>query len=140
MRFFLQNSYFRQRLEKQLIERYRSKSTPDTAPLTFTEFVRYLVDPTRTKPLNEHWLPQTQLCVPCFIEYDYIGHVENIALEAKAIIKNVFHRTDVVFPNSTYNSHTKEKLEKYWRMLPDDLVRDLKNFYKDDFRYFSYGV
>ncbi|KAK7884507.1 hypothetical protein WMY93_027630 [Mugilogobius chulae] len=45
---------------------------------TFNHFIKYLLDPLTEKnyPYDEHWRQIHRLCHPCFIQYDFIGHIE----------------------------------------------------------------
>ena len=62
--------------------------SPATTP-TFDEFVEYLIDPatTRYEPFNGHWRPQFDLCHPCAVRYDFIGHFETIGEDSEYILR-----------------------------------------------------
>ncbi|ROT70865.1 hypothetical protein C7M84_010833 [Penaeus vannamei] len=49
--------------------------------VTFSEFITWVTPPNGTWTFaqkNEHWLPMTELCAPCAVQYDVIGRYEHL--------------------------------------------------------------
>jgi len=73
------NSRYFQRIAADIKRKYRAadmRSDNDDEPVTFNEFVQHIIDPRTRRPLDRHWRPYHQLCQPCRIHYDFIGHYE----------------------------------------------------------------
>lgn len=61
---------------------------------TFSEFLRFITDPEGVNiHLNEHWQSFHKLCHPCYINYDYIGHVETMTDDSKYVDQNYCQRS-----------------------------------------------
>jgi len=56
----------------------------------FREFIRYIVDPATSRSgFNSHWRPQSSVCLPCQIDYDFIGHFETLTSDAAAVLARI---------------------------------------------------
>ena len=89
---FVHTSYFQERFGKQIVKQYR-KNAPKLSngnDVTFKEFFLYLADPGNFPQFNEHWELQYNLCQPCNIPYDFIGHYENFMEEANYVLNYLF--------------------------------------------------
>merc|ERR1719273_1314113 len=79
---FSYTSYFQKRFGRFIVQKYRENPTEESKRLgndvTIGEFFKYLADPINYEKFNEHWTPQVDLCQPCLINYDFIGHYEDI--------------------------------------------------------------
>ena len=63
--------------------------------VTFPEFLRFLSEHGLD---DRHWSPQYELCKPCHINYDFIGHYENLEVEANYVIRNLANHFNVKCP------------------------------------------
>lgn len=72
------NSFqFQARYGKHIIKTYRPTATVDEldsgANVSFPEFVKFLLN--EGVNTNEHWAPIYNLCLPCTLNYSFIGNI-----------------------------------------------------------------
>ena len=113
----------------------------DTFPadVTFEQFATYLVLRWRKGGLfQEHWREQYNLCHPCRVQFDYIGHYETLAEDALFILRktNLEHRVD--FPE-WQPTNTSALIQKYYSTLSLLRIKQLQNIYSKDFELFGYN-
>ncbi|XP_002130571.2 carbohydrate sulfotransferase 8 [Ciona intestinalis] len=137
------------KLGKALIDRYRNDSENPTRsnPFpSFSEYVKYLTDPKNSEvPTHysepRHWQPQSDLCYPCNINYDYILRIENIEEESDYILRKVGAPAGVRYPEQ--KTKTSEEIKKdmmrvnYSQVPPAD-VNALFHYYGLDYQLFGY--
>ena len=97
----------------------------------FTDFIRYVADPVNDpKTANQHWRPQSELCHPCHIDYDFIGHYDTIQQDA------AFPFDD---PDNQRRRKTKAVVTTMFRQADSKNVDRLRNVvYRDDMDLFGY--
>ncbi|KAL1282324.1 hypothetical protein QQF64_001127 [Cirrhinus molitorella] len=78
--------------------------TPDAGK--FEDFVRYLGDKSGRQRLDRqfgdhiiHWLTYAELCAPCDISYNVVGHHETLERDAPYILKAAGIADLVSYPN-----------------------------------------
>ncbi|XP_016311774.1 carbohydrate sulfotransferase 14-like [Sinocyclocheilus anshuiensis] len=128
-----------------IIRRYRKGYAKDKKiagnDVTFTEFVRYLLDEDPER-MNEHWMPIYNLCQPCAIEYDFIGSYERLESDAAYVLERVGVPQHVRFPErqTWYKPVTKETLHYYLCTVPQKFLKELLPKYILDFSLFGYPL
>ncbi|XP_026880237.2 carbohydrate sulfotransferase 14 [Electrophorus electricus] len=129
----------------EIVRRYR-KGYAKNAKLagddvTFTEFVRYLLDEDPER-MNEHWMPVYNLCQPCAMEFDFIGSYERLENDAAYVLERIGAPENIRFPErqTWYKPVTKETLHYYLCNVPQKLLRELLPKYILDFSFFSYPL
>lgn len=129
----------------EIIRRYRKGYAKDKKiagnDVTFTEFVRYLLDEDPER-MNEHWMPIYNLCQPCAIEYDFIGSYERLESDAAYVLERVGAPQHIGFPErqTWYKPVTKETLHYYLCTVPQKFLKDLLPKYILDFSLFGYPL
>ena len=116
--------------------------------MKFEEFVQYVLKQgrDRTDHLEIHWRPQYNLCDPCHIKYDFIGHYETLQHDAEHVLRQITrysNNTDVHFPatdvdNRNRNSH--EFLQQFYANVSSSDIRGLLQLYKKDYDVFGFKV
>ena len=114
--------------------------------MKFEEFVQHVLVESRVgkQYLDMHWRPQYNLCQPCHIDYDFIGHYETLHQDAGHVLRQISrlsNNTDVQFPatdldNRNRNSH--EMLRKFYGDISAYHILRLVQLYKRDYRIFGY--
>ncbi|CAG9767762.1 unnamed protein product [Ceutorhynchus assimilis] len=134
------SKYFQARYGKHIIKKYRSAATESDldsgANVSFPEFVTYLLN--EGVDSNEHWAPIYDLCLPCTLNYTFIGHYETLAQDSKTILEMV-DAPPIVFP-VTRAGHTRDKLREYFQQLSIFNIEHLYKKYLPDFKLFGYGL
>ncbi|XP_066144298.1 carbohydrate sulfotransferase 11-like isoform X2 [Euwallacea fornicatus] len=132
--------YFQTRYGKHIIKKYRPTATiadqNSGDSVSFTEFVTYLLN--EGVDTNEHWTPIYDLCLPCSLNYTFIGHYETLSQDAKTILDMV-GAPPVIFP-LTRVGHTRDKLREYFQQLSIFTIEHLYKSYLPDFKLFGYGL
>ena len=120
----------------------------------FEYFVQYVLyeRKTRKQNMDVHWRPQSEVCSPCVLKLDFIGHYESLSTESAYIIRTLDERYVVAnnrslsynasdfkltFTNSRKSSTVTQVL--YSRLSPN-LQRSLLDLYKDDYAMFGYSM
>ncbi|RWS01213.1 carbohydrate sulfotransferase 11-like protein [Dinothrombium tinctorium] len=144
------NDYFRLRFGRKIIKMYRVNSTKQSLEtgndVTFNEFLSYIADLDVydfKSSFNEHWRPISDLCFPCFIEFDIIGKLETLEEDAFFVMwkANLFNSIRFPHRKETYSSvPTAYLLNKYYKFVPLDLMNKLLKLYEQDLKLFNYGI
>jgi len=145
---FLNAKYkdFRLIFGKYIMRKYRNRQniTKDKRykigeGLTFEEFVKFIIDsPIDDRDFwNEHWERIDRLCLPCLIQYDFIGKFETLKPDADYLLRTLDVSDKVSFPNNTATT-SKVIVNEYFKNLPPELKDKLYDLYKHDFSMFSY--
>jgi len=138
------SQYFRVRYGINIVKKYRPNASNESLQfghdVTFTEFVKYLIDPeTRSKTyFNEHWRPMVELCSPCHIHYDVIGKYETLLDDAWLVLHKAKLDHLIEFPQSQKPSSTSSLIGEYIAPLTQQQLSDLYHIYQLDFALFDY--
>ncbi|CAH1782684.1 unnamed protein product [Owenia fusiformis] len=109
-KFYTPNPKFWDSWGRQIIKQFRNNSNVTSNPcghdVTFEEFLSYSFSSIKKSNIsggNEHWVTIQQLCNPCGVGYDYIGHLETMQQDTEVILQraNVSHL--IAQHNSTMN-------------------------------------
>eukprot|EP00058_Branchiostoma_floridae_P003763 XP_002589251.1 hypothetical protein BRAFLDRAFT_74591 [Branchiostoma floridae] len=89
----------------------------------------------RTEFQNQHWKPISEICSPCQIHYDFVGHMENLAEDL-----NTFFRHDVgvvgrdnIFPQRKPRIGDQMLHKDFQKVSIEDMnnLYERHNYYKD---------
>jgi len=124
-------------IASRIKERYRN-STQQDGPVTFKEFVQYLIDP-RTRRFDVHWQQFHEMCQPCRIRYDFIGHYETLAQDTRYVLSRL-GIDNVPLPsfNAKYNS--SHHVAEIFAQLTENEIQRLVDVYRLDFALFGYST
>ena len=104
----------------------------------FPLFVRYVLSHNHSSiTMNQHWRSYEQIC-PCEVNYDFIGHFENLGQEAPHLLKAIGVDHYVTFPEY-HPSKSKPYLLEYYSKLTREEIFKLRKFYELDFQLFGYN-
>lgn len=82
------NKFFSYIFGQFIVRKYRNQNstTSRSSPVTFSEFSQYIIDsPLEDKEFwNEHWERIDRLCLPCLIQYDFLGKFETLKQDAES--------------------------------------------------------
>jgi len=125
---------------------FRSLKTGDD--VKFEEFVQYVVleSSLGEERLDHHWKPQYSICLPCHIQYDFIGNYETLHDDAKHVLRQisrVSNNTGVQFPAKDLDSRNRnshELLRKFYGNVSTKNIVRLLRLYKRDYDAFGYKI
>ena len=111
---------------------------------TFSAFVQNVLSSNQTtlhaqgrgRIEDQRWLPYEQIC-PCEVNYDFIGHFENLAEEASQLLKIIGVHDYVTFPEYHPSKTTPYMLDYYSQLTKDELSQ-LGQLFELDFKLFGY--
>ncbi|XP_070539006.1 carbohydrate sulfotransferase 11-like [Ptychodera flava] len=108
---------------------------------TFGTFVNFLSDSYYGgMSFNIHWRPVVDLCKPCQISYDFIGHYETLHDDFD-FLSSLLHFRNTTFPDkSSYATGSSDQniLRRYYSNLTANEKGILYKIYADDFDFFNY--
>lgn len=141
------NTYFHLHYGRKIIKRYRKD--PSQASLeagndvTFQEFVRYLLDPATTKKeeFNGHWRQYYQLCLPCVVNYDFIGKFDTLNSDISSVLSHLNVDRMLHFPDRPHSGKrppTADILRSRFANISSEDVHKLWELYSVDFAMFGY--
>lgn len=128
------------KMARFIIKSYRTDPGLNTFPnVTFTEFIRYLVDKEGHRS-NVHWKPIHNQNYPCEIEYDVIGRLEDAHEDIPYVLKRlgIYDLTD--YGKGPPKKPNNDLIKQYYSQLPVDLLHKLYKLYEPDFLLFGYDM
>ena len=145
-KFINPNTQFELQYGRPIVRKYRKPRVPlnpvTGKDVTFQEFVRYLIDKeTHVQKMNEHWMPMYELCQPCYMNYNFVGSFENLALDTSALLARLRAPGKIAFPRkqSFYGtSMDRDTVNKFYSNVTTEEYKSLYGRYMNDFKCFSY--
>ena len=113
------------------------------AAVPFSTFIKSVLSsnattfPERGYIKDQHWRHYERIC-PCEIDYDFIGHFENLGEEAPQLLKIIGVDDYVTFPEY-HPSKTTSHVIDYYSQLTKDEILQLGRLFELDFKLFGYG-
>ncbi|XP_061655063.1 carbohydrate sulfotransferase 10 isoform X2 [Phyllopteryx taeniolatus] len=142
--------WYRHDIAPAIIRKYRRShrdSDHAASGLHFEEFVRYLGDVEGRRRMDRqfgrhiiHWMTYAELCAPCDIHYDVIGHHETLERDAAHILRRAGIEQLVSYPAIPpgITRYNKTKIERYFSGITKRDIRRLYARYQGDFHLFGY--
>jgi len=144
--------YYPQRFGRKIIRTVRGANASEQSlkrghDVKFREMVQYLLDPRTARWQDQllsdnHWRQEHQLCHPCYVRYDFIGHYETLYEDAQAVLQVLGVADRVQFPDTDPNNRWKQKTAevsaKILAEIGGDELRRVKQLYAYDFDLFGY--
>lgn len=139
------NQYFQLRYGRDIVKKYRSNPSSESLKngndVSLNEFIKYLNNVESQSLLNEHWAPYHQLCHPCAIQYDAIGHYEHLTEDVQHILNE--GGIDISYPQARRPAGkppTKQLLSNSLKDVSREQITDLWDSFKIDFEMFNYTI
>lgn len=130
------NGWFHRMFNPGLNSREELRNAPE---ITFSKFIRddLLRNGKSSLETNQHWRSYEQIC-PCEVDYDFIGHFENLAEEAPQLLRIIGVDDFVSFPDYRPSKAQPYMLEYYSELTKDEIFR-LGKIFELDFKLFGYN-
>ena len=128
--------------------RTKLKETPSKPNLSihFSDFVDFVLHELSGKSVSYgtlHWLPASWLCKVCDTNYDFVGKVESLSSDVRALSeKFVGLRENLSSFKKKVNSRGKSDLltKEYLSQLSEQQLSSLREIYREDFDLFGYDA
>ena len=98
------------------------------------EFVEYILNGGDKE--DRHWQNYDEICGSCDIQYDFVGHYENLEEDAIYALEQA-NLTRLKFPK-VVPAKTKNELVQYYSQIPKDWIKRLYDVYQRSFEMFGY--
>ncbi|XP_065656106.1 carbohydrate sulfotransferase 11 isoform X5 [Hydra vulgaris] len=111
--------------------------------LKFEEFIKFIID----SPLedadfwNEHWERIDRLCLPCLVQYDFVGKFESLKQDADYLLRTLDVADKVTFPEKPdvhSNENSNKLMKQFFKSISKDITDKLYELFKHDFLMFNY--
>ena len=139
------NEVFKLKYGIKIIKKFRRRPTQHALlkgdDVTFNEFVRYLLKPAISQPLEPHWRQFYKLCAPCVVQYDAIGKYETMSADVDFVMDELGISHLVSFPKGTAvdgKGKTTQVMQDYYKTVPAELIHQLWELYSVDYSMFGY--
>lgn len=141
------SSVYRKNIGTQIIRQYRSHASKESLEfghdVTFPEFVSFVIDEWKSgrRKLDVHWRPMSDLCLPCTIQYDFVGKFESFDRDLSLLMMgiNETKTMELVFGGQSDKPATSSTLvHDAFSLLNNQQKYDLLLIYDSDFRIFNY--
>ena len=132
----MNNTFYENEHGKFIIDHIR-RNKSITGKVQLDEFFTFVTHPHLRRD-DVHWAFYHQLCLPCYIDYDYIGKLEDGPEMANYVIEKTTRKSGVNFPETkpaSYNNYYNKLL----KTLPKQLLRRIFTIYNIDFKLFDYS-
>ena len=110
----------------------------------FTTFVAYILsEAQKGNQLDTHWRPQADLCGPCHVTYDFIGHYETLYPDADYVLTQIAGKSQRPFLRSDPdNQHRKSTtyVREFYSKVPRRYIEGLLRLYSADYQLFGFTV
>ncbi|XP_073446570.1 carbohydrate sulfotransferase 10 isoform X1 [Dendrobates tinctorius] len=138
--------WYKHNIAPVIIRKYRKYRTESRGGLQFQDFVRYLGDPNH-KFLDLqfgdhiiHWVTYVELCAPCEINYNVVGHHETLEEDAPYILREAGIDRLVSYPSIPpgITKYNQSKVEYYFSKVAKRDIKRLYERFEGDFKLFGY--
>ena len=136
--------YFTDIVRKEIMRFRKNKKlvkAGDDDDVTFTEFVRYLID-TPHEQLNAHWKLYEDICSPCNVKYDFIGSIDTLERDLTHVMRKI-HANETKYhvkQSSSALAKTKAATASFFKKVPKEYFDQLLAVRKTDFELFGYPL
>lgn len=126
----------------RILQKYRKHKPSDEKYAnipTFREFVEYLVNEP-ISAMNRHWIPISDLCMPCHIDYDIIGRKDTMKADSEVILNKIGIEEELQVTHVSGGKGSDQTLKEYYSQLDIKLLNQLYKLYELDFLLFNYTI
>lgn len=142
--------WYKHDIAPAIIRKYRKShrnSDLTASGLHFEDFVRYLGDGEGRRRMDRqfgehiiHWVTYAELCAPCEVHYNVVGHHETLEKDAPHILKaaGIDHLVSYPAIPPGITRYNRTKVEQYFSGISKRDIKRLFARYQGDFHLFGY--
>ncbi len=143
------SSTYYKSVARKIIHQYRQQQSNrfllqnDNDVVTFPEYVNFIVDEWKngSKWMDVHWTPISDLCLPCTMQYDFVGKFETLNEDVELMLRKL-NENDLSWLFTSNKRQPRATL--LWKQLMEKLsyeqLNNLNSMFADDFRIFGYPL
>jgi hypothetical protein len=120
-----------------------NRATTANFKVTFEKFARFVIYEIQNRIVSHgsyHWMPYTDFCGLCLVNYDFVGKLETLGTDLELLSRRVPANLNLtlfkdIFESKKNSSPSKseETSKLSFSSLPKSLIRELFEAYKMDF-------
>ena len=136
-KFIGKNRVLSKNIRRTIVKRYRPNDFDPNGEnnVSFSEFAQFYSRAHINR--NPHWRQYEDLCHPCVVNYDFIGHLETMQKDASLLLKMAGIDDRVTFP-PIHNATSRSDVLRYYSKVPSEYIARLGEIYRHDFEMFGY--
>ena len=138
--------YFQNRYGVSIIRKFRDKPQKESLltgnDVTFHEFIQYVIYLWENKgEYHSSWRPISELCLPCTLKYDFIGHVSTFTQDSQVVLRGIYRTDPENVPGFSYPPRrvTKAIAGSAYRTISKVDIAKLQEIYRSDFITFGFA-
>jgi hypothetical protein len=139
------NTTYHKNVGRQIVQKYRKEPSPLSLQMghdvTFPEFVTFIIDEWREakRPLDVHWRPVVDLCLPCVMRFNFIGKFETLNRDVEFLLRKL-KESDLsrLFATQPKAKTTPTLWKEFMNRISYQQLSDLNRMFAEDFRLFGY--
>ena len=124
------------------------KTKDNLSVFSLEAFLKFILAGSPGTTPNKHYVPIWRICNPCTVNYNFVTKLETIEQDSRFMIEKVMDVSEIgQFPSSNKKEQSLNKsksddyiknLQKKFRHVTKDTMRQIIDYYKWDFRFFNY--
>ncbi|XP_068752904.1 carbohydrate sulfotransferase 11-like isoform X2 [Montipora capricornis] len=128
--------YFMKIYATKIIENFKNYIDRNSDnELTFKKFIYYITSIGFNN--DPHWATYESLCLPCNIQYDFIGHLNDMQEEARHVLRQTGMDKEVTF-SPILSHNTSNKMMTNFATIPKAKILQLAKLFEKDYQMFNY--
>ena len=137
--YYVRDPMYRKIWGKKILKLYRPNATQEAIDngddIAFDEFAQFVL---RDQYRDPHWADYQRRCHPCAIDYDFIGHFENLQDELPHLYEAAGIEDAPQVKKEYITANTTSKVRSYYSQLPKSRIQRLAEMYRPDYEMFRY--
>ncbi|ROT82612.1 putative carbohydrate sulfotransferase 8-like [Penaeus vannamei] len=127
-------------LKARELEKPWHQSRFQNTTFSFQDFLNHVLWTARLRQLDYHWAPQTCLCNPCKVRYDYVLHLENIGHELDHVLRDLGIAQEIPVPRVHVTKDDDRMSDAgYYKDVPQEIMRQIYSLFRYDFDVLNYS-
>lgn len=134
----------------RILKKYGGGPFYNGSQIPFEMFLQFIIDEVKDdRHLNPHWKQFTNTCLPCNMDYDFIGHLETLGEDVDTVLPRVTtDPAEQYFPQPGANGpssiktengiNTAAKVQSFYHNVSHKQLEAVKQVYAMDCEIFGY--
>jgi hypothetical protein len=139
------DDFYQKAVGRGIIRKFRknpsSLSLQKGHDVSFPEFVDFIVNEWKDgrRPLDVHWRPVVDLCLPCAMQFDFIGKFETLNQDVEFLLRKL-NESELIrlFADQPKAKTTSSLSRQSMKMLSSQQLNDLHRMFDQDLLLFGY--
>ena len=130
------DAHYMKRYAHKIVDNFKKYTDPSSNDkLTFKKFIYFITGIGFND--DHHWATYEKLCLPCDIQYDFIGHLNDMQEEARYVLRRTGMDKEVTF-SPLVSHNTSSKMIKNFATISKAKIFQLAKLFQKDYEMFNY--